>query len=184
MTREEKFLYKVDRSRSGVEIGPSYSPIASERAGIQIHTIDHLGQEGLRLKYKAHNVNIDKVEVVDFVWDGKSYAELTGNRNFYQWIIASHFIEHTPDIVAFLIQCEEILADQGVLSLVVPNSGFCFEHLRSIGSISEVIDAHLQKRKIHSAGNGYDHFANVITQNKSISWLENQVGVNRLVNSC
>src|SRR5689334_17671755 len=132
MTREEKVLDKIDKKGIGLEIGPSHAPLAPKRKGFNVHIIDHMSKDELVKKYTGHSVELNNIEEVDYIWSGDSYAELTGKTNFYDWIIASHLIEHTPDLISFLKQCEEVLKDEGVLSLVVPDIRYHFDYFRPI----------------------------------------------------
>ena len=117
MNRTEKILYHVDKEGRGIEIDPSYSPVAAKKDGYNVHIIDHLNREQLISKYSDHHhVDLDNIEEVDFVWDGHPYSDLTGKTKHYDWIIASHVIEHTPDLIGFLVECDSILKDDGVLS--------------------------------------------------------------------
>ena len=39
-------------------------------------------------------------------------------------------IEHTPDLIAFLADCDAVLKDTGVLSLVIPDKRYSFDRFR------------------------------------------------------
>jgi hypothetical protein len=114
--------------------------------------------------------NIERIEDVDYVWDGRPYVELTGKPKFYDWIIASHVIEHTPDLIAFLKDCDSILNNKGVISLVVPDARYCFDCFRPITGISKIIDAHLCKNKIHTPGTAAEYLLTQVEKNKHIAW--------------
>lgn len=172
MTREQKVLSKVNKQKMGVEIGPSHRPLAPRREGYRVHIIDHLNSDGLRKKYTGHGVNLDNIEEVDFVWNGESYTDLTGKKNYYSWVIASHVIEHTPDLIGFIKQCEGLLAEDGVLSLVVPDIRYHFDYFRPVTGISKVIDAHHHKNIIHSAGTAAEYMLNVSSRGGQIAWDE------------
>ncbi len=148
MSREEKILRHIDKNGYGIEIGPSHNPIAAKKDGYKTHIIDHMSREQLIVKYEDHSVNLHNIEEVDFVWKGERYSELTGKTQYYDWIIASHIIEHTPDFIGFLNDCDAILKDDGVISLVVPDKRYCFDHYRPITGISKIIDSHFQKSAI------------------------------------
>ncbi len=160
----------MNLSGQGLEIGPSHSPIAPKKEGYRVHIIDHMSREQLREKYKSHQVELSNIEDVDFVWKGESYADLSGKRKFYDWIIASHVIEHTPDLIAFLINCDEVLKDDGAISLAIPDKRFCFDHFRPITGLGQIIDAYLQKNSLHSAGTVAEYFLNVVSRAGSIAW--------------
>jgi len=176
MNRKEKVLSKISKGGRGLEIGASFAPFAPKRDGYQIHVVDHLAKEDLIEKYRAHDMPVENVETVDFVWKGESYAELTGNRNYYDWIIASHLIEHTPDLIGFINSCQEVLKDDGVLSLVVPDARFCFDSLRPLSGISKIIDAHIQGDKLHTVGTITEFALNAVRKNGSFDWNEKKAG--------
>lgn len=170
MNRKRKILNHIDKDGHGIEIGPSHNPIAPKHKGFKVQIVDHMSREDLITKYQGHGVKVSNIEHVDFVWRGESYAELTGKRKFYDWVIASHVIEHTPDFIGFLKDCDEILKDDGVISLVVPDKRYCFDHFRPITGISKIIDSHLQKCTIHSPGTVAEYFLNVVSKNGEIAW--------------
>jgi len=97
MSRNNILLASINKEGRGLEVGPSHRPAAPRREGYQVEIIDHLDREGLLAKYRDHNLDLDAIEEVDYIWSGQSYAELTGKTDHYDWIIASHVIEHTPD---------------------------------------------------------------------------------------
>lgn len=170
MSREEKVLRHINKSGIGIEIGPSHNPIAPKRKGYNVHIIDHMNREGLISKYESHGLNLDNIEEVDFVWQGESYAELTQTQKFYDWIIASHLIEHTPDLIGFLQDCDSILKEDGVLSLVIPDKRYCFDHFRPITGLSKIIDSHYEQNSIHTPGTVAEYYLNVVAQNGNIAW--------------
>lgn len=183
MNRREKILQYTNKDGYGVEIGPSHNPIAPKRDGYKTHIIDHLSREGLQKKYKDHGVDIESIEEVDFVWANESYAELTGKCKHYDWIIASHVIEHVPDLIGFLNDCDSILKDDGVLSLAIPDKRFCFDHYRPLTTVARVIDNHLAGSTIHSAGMVAEYFLNVVSKSGQIAWNPDSSGEYQTVHS-
>jgi 2-polyprenyl-3-methyl-5-hydroxy-6-metoxy-1,4-benzoquinol methylase len=170
VTREEKILCKVDKKQVGIEIGPSHAPIAAKKSGFRVHIIDHMSQKELIKKYTGHNVNLNNIEEVDFIWSGQSYSQLTGKTNYYSWIIASHVIEHTPDLISFLKQCEDMLSEDGVLSLAIPDIRYHFDYFRPITGLSKVIDAYFEKRTIHTIGTIAEYHLNCAVRGGQIAW--------------
>lgn len=168
--RKERVLASIDRNGVGIEIGPSHDPIAPKREGFNVHIIDHASREELLWKYHEHPIASDRIEEVDFIWKGQSYADLVGKTTHYDWVIASHLIEHTPDLIAFLRDCESLLKDDGVLSLVIPDKRFTFDRFRPITGLARVIDSHFAGNKIHSAGACAEYFMNVAGKDHKLSW--------------
>ncbi|HET7400381.1 MAG TPA: class I SAM-dependent methyltransferase [Usitatibacter sp.] len=175
-SRKKRVLAGIDRNGVGLEIGPSHDPIAPKRDGFNVHVIDHASREELLVKYEQHNLALDRIEEVDFVWHGESYLELTKRPHYYDWIIASHLIEHTPDLIAFLVDCDSILKDNGVLSLVIPDKRFVFDRFRPITGLARVIDAHFGAQRIHSAGSVAEYFLNVASKSHQLGWTEGTRG--------
>lgn len=168
--RKAILLADVDRAGLGLEIGPSHRPVAPRREGFRVEIIDHASREALVEKYRAHGVDLDAIEEVDFVWDGRRCADLTGRPRGYDWVIASHVIEHTPDMVGFLRDCDDILREGGVLSLAVPDKRFCFDRMRAPTSLQALVDAHLEGRTNHTPGRIADYFSNVVALEHQIGW--------------
>jgi SAM-dependent methyltransferase len=172
LNRNEKVLYNLKKDGIGIEIGPSYFPVAPKKAGYNVHIIDHTNRENLIEKYKDLDINIENIEEVDFIWKGESYDELTKKINFYDWIIASHVIEHTPNLIGFLNSCEKVLKNDGVLSLVVPDARFCFDYFRPESGLSKILDAHFQSHKKHSTGSIAEYNLRQTENNNLITWGE------------
>lgn len=174
--REERVFQLIDKKGLGLEIGPSHNPIAPKKKGFNVHILDHASAAELRDKYKGHGVNLDNIEEVDFVWRGESLQELIGKTGCYDWIIASHVIEHVPDMIAYLQQCEALLKPEGVLSLVIPDKRYCFDYFCSSSSTGNVLDAYAEKRVRPSHGQIFDYMANASRRNGNIAWASDGLG--------
>lgn len=181
--RTDKALAMVNKNGQGLEIGPSHNPLAPKKQGFHVHILDHANAEGLRRKYAGHNVNLDNIEEVDFVWNGEPLHELIGREQCYDWIIASHVIEHVPDVITFLGECERLLKQNGVLSLVIPDKRYCFDYFNVPTSTGELLDAFEQKRKRPSSGKVFDHFAGAAKRNGQIAWDHGESGAICLVHT-
>lgn len=176
LSRNEKVLYACNLQGIGLEIGASYSPVAPKKAGYRVEVLDHADAITLREKYRGHNVDISNIEDVDYVWSGQPLDELTGKTNHYDWIIASHVIEHTPDFVSFLQQCEIMLKPGGVLCLAVPDHRYCFDIFRPASTPGDVIQAYLEKRRRHSLGAIWDHFSMITKKGDTVAWSKGHQG--------
>lgn len=174
--RKQIILRDINPKGLGLEIGPSHNPVAPKKEGFQVHVMDHLSREGLVEKYKDHGVQLDNIEEVDFVWSGQPFRDLTGGEQQYDWIIASHVIEHTPDLIGFINECESILKPGGVLSLAIPDKRYCFDRFRPVSGLGKIIDAHLSMASIHSPGNVAEYFMNVVAKDGKIAWSGDEPG--------
>ena len=114
-----------------------------------------------------------EIEDVDFVWKGEPLHEVVGGNDRYDWIIASHVIEHLPDPVRFLNGCREVLRAKGVVSLVVPDKRYCFDYFRPLSTSGEILDAFEQRRIRPTPGSVFDSLANCVTLEGQTSWSAN-----------
>lgn len=173
--RDSILLHGIDRHALGLEIGPSHRPVAAKRDGFNVRILDHLDAPGLRAKYADHGVDIAAIEEVDYVWTGEPLEDLVAGERF-AWIIASHVIEHVPDLIGFLGSCERILAPGGVLSLAIPDKRYCFDCERENSSLARIIDVGLAKPTNHSPGIAAEYFLKVRRKGGKISWQEGHKG--------
>lgn len=175
-SREEKVFHLLDKTGLGLEIYPSHNPIAPKKKGFNVHILDHASAAELRDKYQGHGVNLDNIEEVDFVWHGETFQELIGKTSCYNWIIASHVIEHVPDLISYSQQCEALLKPDGVLSLVIPDKRYCFDYFSSCSSTGNMLDVYAGKRVRPCHGQVFDHIANASKRNGNIAWGEDGLG--------
>lgn len=171
------------RQGPGLEIGPSFNPLARKADGFRVDILDHADAPTLRAKYRDAGVNLDHIEDVDFVWQGEPLSETLGRRGWYDWIIASHVIEHTPDLVGFLVECQTLLTEAGRLILVVPDKRYCFDHFQSLSSTGDALDAHQLRRTRPSPGRVFDHHANAVGKGRRgmLAWHRHAPGPLRLI---
>ena len=181
--RKRLVLQAIDRGRPGIEIGPSHDPIAPKRGGFDVHVIDHMSRQELREKYRGHPIALDGIEEVDFVWKGERYLDLTGKPGHYGWIIASNVIEHAPDLIAFLADCESILSESGVLCLVVPDKRFTFDRFRPLTGLAGVVDGHIARRHAPSPGVVVEHHLNAVGRNHRLGWTREALGEYAFIHS-
>jgi hypothetical protein len=171
MNRHELIETLFDRSGFGLEIGPSYNPIVTKSSGANIEILDHASQDDLRKKYVNEPAAvIDRIEPVDYVSDGRPMADVIGDRERYDYIIASHVIEHTPNMLGWLLDCQSLLKPSGRLVLVAPDKRTCFDVARPISSTGDVLQAYFEGRTRHSPGKLFDHLAYTGSRGSLAGW--------------
>jgi len=169
-SRNEKIFKLIDKSRFGLEIGPSYNPIAPRSGGWNVEIADHLDAAALRKKYAAWDVDGSSIEDVDYVIGKEGLFSAINEECRFDFIIASHAIEHVPDVCQFLIDCGRLLKPDGILSLVVPDKRFCFDILKPLSTTGHVLQAHIDHRSRHSPGTIFDAYALHAKNGEEIVW--------------
>lgn len=175
INRINRVFHFVNPQGKGLEVGPSHNPIAPKSKGFDVEIVDHASAEELRLKYRNHGIDLNLIEEVDYLWKGQPLQELIGKTGHYDWIIASHVIEHLPDLIIFLKECEKLLTDGGILALVIPDKRYCFDFFTPITTTGNLLDAFHEKRIKPTSGQIFDHVANASIKSGSIAWgIENR----------
>jgi SAM-dependent methyltransferase len=169
MDRKQLLLSLLDLSGIGLEIGAGFDPLVPKSSGRRVETVDHASAAELREKYRnAPTVDILRIEDVDYVWGGGSLSDVIKRHAYYDYIVASHVIEHIPDMLGFLKDCEALLKQDGVLVLAVPDKRRCFDVFQSLSSTGAVLQAHLEHRTRHTPGQMFDFIAyNGLREGKS-----------------
>ncbi|MBW4693766.1 MAG: class I SAM-dependent methyltransferase [Lyngbya sp. HA4199-MV5] len=170
-TRNDKLLhYITPANQVGVEIGPLTNPIVTRDMG-SIYYIDHASTEDLQAKYANDPAtDISKIVDVDYIWGERSLAELTQNKQPFDYLIASHVIEHVPDLIGWLNEIRAILKPGGILSLAVPDKRQCFDYERQLTRLSDVFEAYLCRRKKPSSRQIFDHVASIVHLEGKYTW--------------
>lgn len=180
MNRDERLCEHLNLDGVGLEIGPSYNPVLSKRTTPGVRSVDHAPREALVEKYTAYGLDpslVDRIEPVDFVWTGGSLLDAVPDHGSYDYIVASHFIEHSVNLVLLLADCQRLLKPDGVLALAVPDKRFTFDRFKPLTSLGDVVDGAHQAARFHPAGALVDHSAYAVTKGGQVAWHDGSPGV-------
>jgi SAM-dependent methyltransferase len=157
--RRDKLLSKIRPSDSrGLEIGPLDRPSITSADG-PIRYVDFATTEELRVARKNDpTVNVDRLAPVHFIWGDKTLAQAVGKERF-DYVVASHVVEHVPDLIGWFRELAEVLEPGGVVSLVVPDKRYTFDRLRPETQVPEVVEAFLERRRRPSYKQVFEHYA-------------------------
>jgi len=171
-TRSQFLRSLIRLEGHGLEIGPGYNPLLPKAEGFWVETADYTDAAGLRTKYAGNpHVEVERIETVDHVLDGgRSLAQSIGAPGAFDYIVASHVIEHTPDMLGFLQSCETLLKPDGILLLAVPDKRYCFDVFQPLTSTGQVLQAHLDGRSRPTPGALFDDLAYNAVREDAIGW--------------
>lgn len=159
--RNKRILHSIDLANGeGLEIGPLSAPIVQKNQG-NIYYLDLMSKSDLKEKYKSDPINPDEIVDIDYILKGKSLAETVSGKKF-DYVIASHVIEHVPNMAKWLQEVAEILKPGGVLSLVIPDKRFTFDINREETLPSEVLGTYIDELKKPPSSIVYDFFSKYI----------------------
>lgn len=181
MNRKQKLLAFISPSdQDGLEIGPLCWPLVtkSESNG-KIYYVDYSTAELLREKYKQNSrVVVDEIVDTDYLWGKQTLPELTEGKLF-DYVVASHVIEHVPNMLGWLHEIAEVLKDSGILSLAIPDKRYTFDIKRNLTSLGDVIESYLLNKRRPSPRDIFDHTSLACKVDMVHAW-NNEIDLNNL----
>lgn len=170
MHRHKKLLANLDvRTATGIEIGPLVSPTVRKEEG-RVFYVDHDTTENLHKKFANDpNIDVDRIVPIDAVWGNRTLREALGEVRA-DYIIASHVVEHVPDLLGWLNELREVLQPGGTIRLAIPDKRYTFDYLRRLTVLSDVVTAHSLRARIPLPWCVMDHFLNLVTVDAVAAW--------------
>jgi SAM-dependent methyltransferase len=170
MDRRTKLVGLLDVARQeGIEIGPLTHPVVDKGQG-RIFYADHASIEELKQKYASDtSVEPERMVPLDAVIGIGTLAEAVDGRTF-DYAVASHVIEHVPDLIGFLRDVADVLRSEGFLCLAIPDKRYTFDRPRGTTVLADVIEAHLLRLRRPSIRQVFDHFATVRPISPEQAW--------------
>ncbi|MDE2334548.1 MAG: methyltransferase domain-containing protein [Rhodospirillales bacterium] len=181
--RKAYLLSRADRNSRIVEIGPSHAPIAPKARGWQTMVVDHASADMLRQKYAALNVDGSRIEEVDVVWTDGSIADAfpPEQHGSYDLLIASHVIEHLPDLIGFFTSASRLLARDARIALAVPDKRYCFDVLKPWTTTGDILNAKGSAR--HNSKTSWNQIIYSATADSAFAWGQHEVSEIRLIST-
>lgn len=176
LKRKENVLILRDIVRAGIpmprstvlEIGPLYRPFFL-KSELDVIYVDHADTETLRNKYRVgHDFDVNEIVNVDAVWGADTLLDCTGTHVDY--VIASHVIEHVPDLITWLKELGNVLRPHGQIRLVVPDKRYTFDYVRRETALQDVIDSYIRRARRPLPANIFDHVVNVRYVDTAAAW--------------
>lgn len=147
----------------GVEIAPLSRATVKKSEG-DITYVDLLSYEQLLVEHRgAAYIGQSDILHIDVVLGDRSIAEAFAGKAPFDYAIASHAIEHIPDLISWFADVRTILRPNGTFRLAIPDRRFTFDYLREATKASEVLNAYAQRAKIPTSQCIMDHYLNVRT---------------------
>ena len=88
----------------------------------------------------------------------------------FDYVVASHVVEHIPDLIVWLQDLAQITKPDGRVFLVVPDKRYIFDIARPLTSLGEVIDNHLTGKSSPSLRDVFDQRYYSVKVNAKSVW--------------
>lgn len=171
LTRRQKLLGDIDPGTArGLEIGALTTPVVRKDEGTILY-VDHATREELVAKYAGDlNVDTEQIVPVDAVWGDRTLKECFSGQPCFDYAIASHVVEHVPDMIGWLGEIAEVLRPGGHVILAVPDKRYCFDYLRQPTRLSELVDAWLRRNRRPMPAQLFDYNVNAVEVDMVAAW--------------
>jgi SAM-dependent methyltransferase len=144
--RRMRIISGVDLDSSGLEYGPLHNAIVLKDECRDIRFVDFKTREELVAQYSNDpNVDVSLIPDIDIVTNGRPINEFVAD-NGIDFIIASHVLEHVPDLIGWLEANLRLLRTGGRIALAFPDRRFCFDLTKQATSFHELVAAYFEKR--------------------------------------
>jgi len=144
----------LETTGRAVEIGPGVKPM------ITGENVEYFDVEDRAADQRDGPTSIPEITHIS------KTADLSIVPSGAELVCTSHVIEHTPDLIAHLLDVERILSPGGRYVIISPDKRFCFDAALPPSHLGKVISAHLEKRKTHSFQSIYESYV-LRTHNRS-----------------
>ena len=149
--------------RTGLEIGALDRPLVTPADGGRVFYADHWPTPALRARYAADPaVDPARIVAVDFDLSAVTLTEIGTRTGPLDYVVASHVVEHVPDLAGWLAEIHGLLRPGGVLALVVPDKRFTFDLHRRESVLADVEEAKAEARTRPGLGTVLDYLVNVV----------------------
>lgn len=172
--RLDRTIGEAAASGFGLEIGPLNAPLL-KKPDHQVQYVDYAPTAVLRRNQFDPSIDPDQIVEVDIVWGERRLREAVGRT--VDFVVASHVVEHVPDLVGWLFELREVLEPGGVLGLVVPDKRFTFDALRTESTIAEAVEAYLLGYRQPSLRQVFDAAALGVAVDAASVWRDGPSGI-------
>ena len=143
-----------DKNARILEIGPLNYPVIQKEAFSNCRYCDIRSTEEVKNLYSGNEylqttgiqVDIDTIVEIDYVLKG-TYAETFQGIEKFDYVIASHVLEHVEDIIGVLKDIGSVLKPEGKLCVFYPDKRYCFDHFRESASFRDAYDVYRRGRR-------------------------------------
>lgn len=168
MDRRGRLLGDIPLGQSiGLEIGALHAPLV-RHTDSQVRYVDYAPAETLRANFRYSDADPADIQEVDIVWGERPLREAIGDPVDY--VVASHVVEHVPDLIGWLLEVHAVLKTGGVFGLAVPDRRRTFDIRRHVSTPGEMVEAYLRQYRQPSLRQVFDAAALSKNTDEPESW--------------
>lgn len=162
----------IPNEHRGIEIGALNNPIVRPEEG-QIEFVDYGPTHVLKAQHAHLPERAAGIVDVTHVWTGSgSLAAIVGGAERFDYAIASHVIEHVPNVLGWFRGIYEVLKPGAVFNLAVPDRRYTFDVARHESTIGELVEADFLNYTAPSVRQMFDSCALMVAIDPGAIWSD------------
>ncbi len=152
------------RGHKTLEIGPFVNPALTHE---RVKYLDVLSTDELRERAEEIGLSVRNLRNIDFVAKDGGLGLVDEK---FELIFSSHNLEHQPDLIHHLNEVSSKLTESGRFAMLVPSAKHCFDADLPLTKISEIFNAHQERRRLHTIGSVIEHRALTTHNDSGVHW--------------
>ncbi len=155
--RDSLFAWLKLEQQAILEIGPLDRPLLDKGPAYQLKYLDYADTATLRQNITGHPLrNPDAVVELDYVQGERLLSDVVTER--FDLIVASHVLEHLPNLLGWLREAAKILKPGGKIFAVYPDRRYTFDLERPATSVGTLLENDLLQRTRPSPAAAFDQY--------------------------
>jgi predicted SAM-dependent methyltransferase len=170
--------YIKDKNARILELGPLNRSLLDRKKYKNYFFADIHSTEEVKELYSGSNylkrtgivVDLEDIIPIDYVVKD-TYKETFKDLEKFDYVIASHVLEHMPNLLNFFFDVQNILTEDGELIIIYPDKRFCFDHFRSESKFADIYDI-WKTSEVGNPRQTLDFFTNVLHENNAVKFWD------------
>ena len=166
----------INKDARILEIGPLNRPIITKAEYTNVFYADIRSTEEIKKLYSGNDyltttgIHVDTTTIVDIDYVlTDSYEKILKNEEKFDFIVASHVLEHVDDLIFTLNDLFTVLKPEGKLFIIWPDKRYCFDHFREAISFRDAFEVY--KRGVtENARLVFDFYFSAIDENSPMKF--------------
>ncbi|WP_347341156.1 methyltransferase domain-containing protein [Sphingomonas sp. TREG-RG-20F-R18-01] len=171
----ESLAQLVNMQGYGLEVSPYFQPVLGKDA-YNVRYTDCIDNETIVQKASQNpGLNGAVVPKIDFVWQpGKTLKQCMNDHESFDFVIASHVMEHVPNTLGWLNEILETLKVGGRVALFLPNRKFNNDFHRKDTDFAQLLQWWIEQPIVPTVGQVLDFMSNSlsITAEDIVDWTK------------
>ncbi|WP_140419297.1 class I SAM-dependent methyltransferase [Sphingobium sp. Z007] len=156
INRNDHLIGGLDLGRQGIEFPSALGPVLTKDAAAVTY-VDFLGRSIVGDDPDLH---------ARLPWREQPLKE----SGPFAYAIASHVIQHIPNLIDWFDDVSQSLTGDGIISLAIPDKRYGFDLKRPLSTTGTLVEAHLQGNRRPSIAQMFDSCRMTVAMNTEDAW--------------